>query len=408
MLRSLMLLFLTTALAQASVTYIVPHYTIREGWLNSIRMFAERSLPTEAIKVTAFSDQGQFLGVTLHQVSESGFFSLNPRALFLAAGVDQGWLTIEAPLEISGSYEYFTFSSIAGRANTPLWVPTRSLDLALQAESDGTVNGLAVCNPNNHPISVTLSLTGGATTETVQLQLAPRAKVRGTPASLFGSALPEARRLQLRADAPFSAVGLVFKPDALEALPYDYDATGITEVFAGLAQGEPQGWGRAIAVQLPGLGTVSLRQGSGDEHALNLDHAMELGSGSEPMVAALFMLYQEQGLLDLDQDISSYFPSLTRASQISIRKLLNHESGLADFRNASEYPALWAQALVCIVGRNRTAADRAQLGPGTAQPDFRTLEHEPHLCRERGGSPIAGFCLHLPRRSTARDHSEPR
>lgn len=344
MLRSLMLLFLATALTQASVTYIVPHYTIREGWLNSLVLRMNGDLTNETLKVTAFSDQGQFLGVTMYQINEPNP-SEDLRTMFEAAGVDQGWLEIEAPLEASGTYRYLSLDAFTGIVHTPLWVPTRSLDLGLAAEGDGTVNGLALCNPNNHPITVTLSLAGEAT-EPVQLELAARAKYRGIPASLFGSALAEARRLRLRADAPFSAIGLAFKPNALEALPYDYDATGIADVFAGLAKGEPQGWGRAIAVHLPGQETVSLRQGSGDERALSPDHAMELGSGAEPMVAALFMLYQEQGLINLNQDISSFFPSLTRANQIRIRHLLNHESGLADFRTANEYPALWAQALI--------------------------------------------------------------
>ncbi len=57
----------------------------------------------------------------------------------------------------------------------------------------------------------------------------------------------------------------------------------------------------------------------------------EIGSNSKQFTATAILLLAEQGKVSLDDHVSKYFPDLTRASEITIRQLLSHESGYQDF-----------------------------------------------------------------------------
>lgn len=344
MLRALFFILLASALAEASVYYHIPHYTLRQGW-NSRLFLSNGSSQSQSVTLRAYSDQGLYLGFKTLQIPAWGFVSPDPKDLLAAAGVEQGWLTVEAQLAITGIFDFDNGSSSGGASHSPLALPTRALDLGLEAEGAGTVNGLVVCNPSDRPITVTLTLTGAEPSKTVQLELAPLSKFRGTPASLFGQAPSTPQRLQLRSEAHFTALGLIIGPNRLEALRSDLGTIGVADLVENLAQSVPTHWGRAFAVHMPGMETASVRLGQADlENALTLDHGMDLGTTGEALVAALFMKYQEEGLLDLDQNLVPYFPTLPRASRVTVRMLLEHTSGLANFRTAKAYSALWERA----------------------------------------------------------------
>ena len=56
-----------------------------------------------------------------------------------------------------------------------------------------------------------------------------------------------------------------------------------------------------------------------------------LGSVSKQFTAAAILKLQEQGKLSLDDPVSRFLPSLTRANEITIRELLSHTSGYRDY-----------------------------------------------------------------------------
>lgn len=56
-----------------------------------------------------------------------------------------------------------------------------------------------------------------------------------------------------------------------------------------------------------------------------------IGSGSKPFTAAALLLLQEEGKLSLDDKVSRFLPSLTRADEVTIRQLLSHTSGYQEF-----------------------------------------------------------------------------
>ena len=59
----------------------------------------------------------------------------------------------------------------------------------------------------------------------------------------------------------------------------------------------------------------------------------EIGSITKQFTAALIMKLQEQGKLHVDDSVAIYLPEYNFPSAITLRMMLNHTSGLADFTN---------------------------------------------------------------------------
>ncbi|MFD2598461.1 serine hydrolase domain-containing protein [Sphingobacterium corticis] len=64
-----------------------------------------------------------------------------------------------------------------------------------------------------------------------------------------------------------------------------------------------------------------------------------IGSISKTFTAVLIMKAVEQGKVELDQTISSFFPTITNADSITIRQLLSHRSGIHSFTDDPSYPS---------------------------------------------------------------------
>ena len=56
-----------------------------------------------------------------------------------------------------------------------------------------------------------------------------------------------------------------------------------------------------------------------------------VGSISKQFTAAAILLLAEQGKISLDDKVAKFFPSLTRANEVTIRELLSHTSGYEDY-----------------------------------------------------------------------------
>jgi D-alanyl-D-alanine carboxypeptidase len=67
----------------------------------------------------------------------------------------------------------------------------------------------------------------------------------------------------------------------------------------------------------------------------------EIGSITKQFTAALIMKLQEQGQLHVDDSISAYLPDYKFPSAITLRMLLTHTSGLANYTTFTQYPS-WA------------------------------------------------------------------
>ena len=54
-----------------------------------------------------------------------------------------------------------------------------------------------------------------------------------------------------------------------------------------------------------------------------------VGSISKQFTVAAVMLLQQEGKLSIDQPLSTWFPELTRASEVTLRNLMSHTSGVS-------------------------------------------------------------------------------
>jgi D-alanyl-D-alanine carboxypeptidase len=107
----------------------------------------------------------------------------------------------------------------------------------------------------------------------------------------------------------------------------------------GVAQAEMQQQGiPGMTVALAKNGTVLYTQGYGVSDRMTGQAAQpnlifEIGSITKQFTASLIMKLQEQGKLHVDDSIAIYLPKYNFPPAITLRMMLNHTSGLADFTN---------------------------------------------------------------------------
>ena len=89
--------------------------------------------------------------------------------------------------------------------------------------------------------------------------------------------------------------------------------------------------GTAIAASLGDGAVVATASGEGDPGvALDPAATFHIGSMTKLFTAALVMQLDEEGTLSLDDTIDRWFPAAPGGDQITVRMLLQHESGLAE------------------------------------------------------------------------------
>ena len=62
-----------------------------------------------------------------------------------------------------------------------------------------------------------------------------------------------------------------------------------------------------------------------------------IGSISKSFTAAMIMQLVDEGKLSLDTKLAQFFPEMPNASEITVKHLLKHQSGLMNFTNAEDY-----------------------------------------------------------------------
>ncbi len=131
------------------------------------------------------------------------------------------------------------------------------------------------------------------------------------------------------APAPPQAMSLSSTVDGVaNAAMQQQEIPGMT---VGLAKN-----GTMLYVQAYGVSDVATRQ------ATQTSTVFEIGSITKQFTAALIMKLQEQGKLQVDDSINLYLPEYNFPSAITLRMLLTHTSGLANYTGFPDY-ASWAE-----------------------------------------------------------------
>ncbi len=89
--------------------------------------------------------------------------------------------------------------------------------------------------------------------------------------------------------------------------------------------------------------------------------------GSVTKVFTSVMIFQliDEGKLSLNEMLSSYFPDLPNASEITIAQLLNHSSGLHNFTSDSSYVTMLCHKVTEAEMLNKFAIQKADFIPGS-------------------------------------------
>jgi D-alanyl-D-alanine carboxypeptidase len=90
-----------------------------------------------------------------------------------------------------------------------------------------------------------------------------------------------------------------------------------------------------------------------------------VGSISKQFTAAAILLMAQKGKLSLDDTVSKYFPSLTRANEITIRELLSHTSGYEDYAPQDYMIPEWTKPTTPEAVIDQWAKKPLDFDPGT-------------------------------------------
>ncbi len=94
----------------------------------------------------------------------------------------------------------------------------------------------------------------------------------------------------------------------------------------------------------------------------------EIGSVTKQFTAAAILQLRDEGKLDLDADMSRYLPDFPlQGRKISVRRLLDHTSGIKGITELSEFPDLSRRALPRDSAIALIARQRFEFEPGDAQ-----------------------------------------
>jgi CubicO group peptidase (beta-lactamase class C family) len=90
-----------------------------------------------------------------------------------------------------------------------------------------------------------------------------------------------------------------------------------------------------------------------------------VGSISKQFTVAAVMLLQQDGKLSIDQPLSTWFPELTRASEITLRNLMSHTSGYEDYAPQDYTIPAWTHATTAQKIVHEWATRPLDFDPGT-------------------------------------------
>ena len=137
----------------------------------------------------------------------------------------------------------------------------------------------------------------------------------------------------------FIGLALAFAGCGGSSAPPPHQASLLGSAVDGVVQAAMQQQGMpGMTVALSKNGTMLYLQGYGvsdltTRQTTQPGTIFEIGSITKQFTAALILKLQEQGQLHVDDSVSVYLPEYHFPSAITLRMMLTHTSGLADFTN---------------------------------------------------------------------------
>jgi CubicO group peptidase (beta-lactamase class C family) len=127
----------------------------------------------------------------------------------------------------------------------------------------------------------------------------------------------------------------------------------------------------AVSIAIVKDGKVALAKAYGEARlepktAATAAMRFSIGSVSKQFLAGAILLAAENGKLSLDDRVSKYLPTLTRAHEITVRQLLSHTAGYQDYYPQDYLPPFMKEPVTAEGILDRWAVKPLDFEPGTA------------------------------------------
>ena len=139
-----------------------------------------------------------------------------------------------------------------------------------------------------------------------------------------------------------------------EVATQELAARGVPSASVGVVQN-----GQIVYLQAYGMARIE------SHTAARPEMRYSIGSVSKQFTAMAILLLAEQGKLSIDDPVSRFLPSLTRAKEVTIRQLLSHTSGYQDYWPQDYVPPFMLKPVKAEEILDRWARKPLDFNPGT-------------------------------------------
>jgi D-alanyl-D-alanine carboxypeptidase len=251
------------------------------------------------------------------------------------------------------------------RRLTAIGLATLAIVIAACASPDGA------SSPD--PTSAVTPATAAATATATDAATAPpepAATATSPPADTPAPTVPPPATLPPPAEGSVPPAGTppALPTEATEPVPADAGLAPALQVLLDDWLAEDGAPGAVLGVRLADGRTAVVAGGetdAGTGRPVDPGYRFRIGSITKTFVAALIVQLAEEGRLDLTDALARHLPDAPHAEELTIRQLLDHTSGIADFAAAPAY----RMGLLRAPGREWTPQDVLDL-VASADLDF--------------------------------------
>ena len=377
------LLLIGGAQAGESYTGVLPHFTDSKGaWVTRLQLHN----PTGAtinLQIQAMNPNGSLMETITYHLGPHEVSDHSVTQLFENLSDRDGWLRLEADHPQLNAMAIIGTKNNAEEVKIPLQQELqKGLAFPQVYHSPNRFSGIAFVNLGEAPATVTMRLVGHLDDQVLEVvrSAQPGEKITGVLSQFFPH-VPQQSSLEITADQPIAGLGLNFtgagrRMDPAIAYPWEpghlpYLRTLCRQWYE--TADHPAGMTFAFVEngKAPVVASVGLANVEGEER-MQPDAISDAGSVTKVFVGALFLQLQEEGILDLDDPVSEYLDWIPRGDLISLRRLLNHTSGLPEFINTPGYlNALIESFVTGVVWTPRQIIEHALNAPFDFDPGTR-------------------------------------
>ncbi len=348
--KGLVILLSASLYAQDHVSYL-PHFTQTAGKWNTVLNLTNPESTEASVVVQAWGVDGEDLGSTTINLGPTRGVSSSVADLFPEMEADKGWLSLNASSENVKGVMMFSDITTGGESGLPLIAKVgQNLTLPLLENEAQRQSGFVAVNLGEVQTTLTLTFTSldASFKRSVTQTLEARSKLVAMLPALFGDDIPEKGRLNIDSATNIAGFALTFKngTQQIVAVPGEiWDAGLLPEVQAEVDEFYPSHPNAGVSMGLKKGDDKAYVGAAGyaNESAVAMapDSIADIGSITKTFTAALILQLKEEGLLSLDDRLDQWITGVPNGSEITLRQMLNHTSGIYNYTNSNAFLTEW-------------------------------------------------------------------